>query len=277
MLRGHAPYKPRPAQNAAVPSRAPTASSASSSATKARAPTHAQIAIHPITGVPMLFVEEDADAEEVSHGGEAAMNEYDESEDEADEWPIDDESDLDWLGQEILRRHGGADVWVLGTDNDVKAHKQASTSPVAGESLSPSKSGAAAATAKQAETIPVHLPTAVEEVDSNHELANIGSSLSSRSEAASNPSSPSQRVAAALARAALRSPSGGSEKQTSNTTGKARRPRSATVMSESEEEVLETVGRPVEEDEKDESMDDAGSLNDRPRKSIKVVDVRTKG
>ena len=47
-------------------------------------------------------------------------------------------------------------------------------------------------------------------------------------------------------------------------------------MSESEEEELETVGRPVVESdtERGDPHDDASSLSDRPRKSVKVVDLR---
>ncbi len=93
----------------------PVASLTSSTSSKARAQTRTQVALHPLTGVPLLLLEEDAEDEEGYPHDEVAAPEYDSQEDEAaNEWPVDDESDIDWLGRELLHRLGGANVWVLG-------------------------------------------------------------------------------------------------------------------------------------------------------------------
>ncbi|SPO26846.1 uncharacterized protein UTRI_04159_B [Ustilago trichophora] len=268
ILQGHAPYQSKAAQRIALISQPTTAPSPSLS----RVPANTRIAIHPLTGLPMLLVEEDSDAKEASSSRDVSAVEHGfESDEEAGEWAIDDESDLDWLGRELLRRQGGANVWVLGTDDNTsqKTAFHPSSQEISPQSQSASNPSTAAANlAEQASISDSTLPVEVEEVDSDHELANIASALNSnRGEGIANLSSPSQRVAAALARAALRSPRPEQKTQ--------RRLRAATVMSESEEEELETVGRPVEESDQEREMgDDASSLNDRPRKSIKVVDLR---
>lgn len=271
ILQGHAPYQPKAAQRIALVSQPTTAPSPSSS----RAPAHTRIAIHPLTGLPMLLVEEDSGVKEASQSRDASSVEHGyQSDEEAGEWAIDDESDLDWLGHELLRRQGGANVWVLGTDDNPSQTTASRTSSdeISPQSRSASTMSTSAANranrAKQTSTFAATLPVEVEEVDSDHELANVASALNSnRGEGTANLSSPSQRVAAALARAALRSPKPAQQV--------ARRQRAATVMSESEEEELETVRRPVVESDQDKELgDDASSLNDRPRKSVKVVDLR---
>ncbi|SPO26570.1 uncharacterized protein UTRI_04159 [Ustilago trichophora] len=268
ILQGHAPYQPKAAQRIALVSQPTTAPSPSSS----RAPAHTRIAIHPLTGLPMLLVEEGSGVKEASQSRDESTVEHGyQSDEEAREWAVNDESDLDWLGHELLRRQGGANVWVLGTDDNPS---QTTASYTSSDEISPQSQSAsttstgAANGAKQTSTFAATLPVEVEEVDSDDELANVASALdSNRGEGTASLSSPSQRVAAALARAALRSPKPAQQI--------ARRQRAATVMSESEEEELETVGRPVVESDQDKGLgDDASSLNDRPRKSVKVVDLR---
>lgn len=264
--------------------------SSQSSAPRAPTPTHARIAIHPLTGVPMLLVEEesgDAITGDAYKYGDAKSEVPDaelDTDDEADEWDIDDESDLDWLGLELLRRQGGANVWILGTGdgNALGAHVQPRTELGQAESSkTPNLASALASGAsEQAEPTTAWMPTLpveVEEVDSDHELANVASALDpSRNEAPATLSSPSQRVAAALANAALLNPAATASTASKAGSGAAqpRRQRAATVMSESEEEELETVGRPVVETDAQAKKDDANRLDDRPRKTVKVTDLR---
>ncbi|CDR88590.1 uncharacterized protein SPSC_04417 [Sporisorium scitamineum] len=263
ILRGHAPYLPEAAQHITAPSRSPATVSAPPAASKAPTHTHTTIAIHPLTGVPMLLLEEHAETNENPSSHTDATMEFDaETQDETDEWPI-DESDIDWLGRELLRLRGGANVWVLGADHDVASLP---TVPSSSQSASTASSAAQSAQQSEPESAPPTLPTHVEEVDSDHELHNVARVL--------QPGlvSPSQRVAAALTQAALHTPS---SKPETSTAGQRTRQRAVTVMSESEEEELETVGRPVEEHGEQKAVNqNASSLNDRPRKTVKVVDLR---
>lgn len=274
IVRGHAPFQSKPAQRIALASQSAKALPSSSS-NAFHTPAHTRIAIHPLTGVPMLLIEQDsADAlPEPSHQA-PQFETAPESDGEADEWAIEDESDLDWLGHEILRRQSGANVWVLGTDDNDMPRLEARPSA----SQVPSVSASAPSTThepagKQANSTEPTLPVEVEEVESDHEAVDAARALgTSISETLSGISSPSQRVAAALARAALQSP------KPAHTSSKPRtaRHRAATVMSESEEEELETVGKPVVDSDAEDATrpDDASSLSDRPRKSVKVVDLR---
>ena len=259
ILHGHAPYQSRTTQRAGASSR-PTETSAK----KVQNPTRTRIAIHPITGVPMLLVGEDSETDQLQtasdHRGEESKQ-GDTSDDGSDEWAVNDESDLDWLGRELLRRQLGANVWVLGTDDNpsskpishanTQSHQSSSSSALPTKSASTLTSQAA----KEHRSATPTFATEVEEVDSDNEQP----PLTSASQGASAMSSPSQRVAAALSKAALSSVGG---------SGQTRRQRAATVMSESEEEELETVGRPVVESDSDERG------GDRPRKSVKVQDLR---
>ncbi|KAJ1018810.1 hypothetical protein NDA16_004615 [Ustilago loliicola] len=300
ILQGHAPYPPRTTQRAAVASR-PAHEHSHPATRNPENSRHTRIAIHPLTGVPMLLVEEGSEDRQVPQAVQASSTKNPEhrdagfeSEDEADGWPIEDEFDLDWLGRELLRRQGGANVWVLGTDegrgknaqNSATAstfkprdtqQKSLPTAPEATSSIPTSTASAiASGLAKNTSPATPTLPVEVDEVDSDHELAGATSALDpSRNEGASVLSSQSQRVAAALARAALghQTASAASKTEVGSSGGRSRRQRAATVMSESEEEELETVGVPVDEEE-DGKGDDASSLNDRPRKTVKVVDVR---
>ncbi|CBQ73772.1 conserved hypothetical protein [Sporisorium reilianum SRZ2] len=248
IVRGHAPYLPKAAQQDPSSSRSPATSSTPPAPTQ----THTRIAIHPLTGVPMLLVEQDDETDEDAAGHNGATNVVDtDADDEADEWPIDDESDIDWLGRELLRLQSGANVWVLGTDHDAPSSSQsASTVPAASQPAKPTEPEPAAPT----------LPTHVEEVDSDQEHPHVARALQPGLD------SPSRRVAAALARAALHTPSSSETSPSASTAGQRTRQRAATVMSESEEEELETVGRPVEEH--------VVKDDDRPRKTVKVVDLR---
>lgn len=290
ILQGHAPYPPRIGQRVAVAPR-PAHEHSHSVPRSSTNDTRTRIAVHPLTGVPMLLVGDDSDRP-IPHVIPASSNADEDhrdvgsaSDDDADEWPIDDESDLDWLGRELLRRRDGANVWILGTDDDrlapIDAHGEQQESPLktqkAGSSAPTSTASAiASGLAKNTRSAAPTLPVEIEEVDSDHELAGAASALDpSRSEGAPVFSSPSQRVAAALARAALghQTPSATSQTEAGSSGTRPRRQRAATVMSESEEEELETVGVPVD-DKEDGKRDDASSLNDRPRKSVKVVDLR---
>lgn len=298
ILQGHAPYPPRLTQPSALASTPPHGQLDASISDVPNHP-YTRISIHPLTGVPMLLVEEDTEAERPLQAVQASSSKDfepgdagSESDDEADDWPIEDESDLDWLGRELLRRQGGANVWILGTDDGKGKNAQQPQSksksqetaqktlptvsePTTSNPLSTASAVAAGLAQTTSSTTPT-LPVEVEEVDSDHELAGATSALdTSRDDGACIFSNPSQRVAAALARAASdrhhssiasNTEAGGSAKRSS-------RQRAATVMSESEEEDLETVGIPVSDD-KDGKGDDASSLNDRPRKSVKVVDLR---
>lgn len=261
IVRGHAPYPPRAAKHIATPSRSPVTSSSSRVDSKAPTQTHTRIAIHPLTGVPMLLVEQDVEGDEHPSSQTHATTQIDtenETDDDTDEWPIDDESDLDWLGRELLRLRGGANVWVLGADHDVAP---LSATPSSSKSARTAfSSDAAAELAKRPEPEPVTptLPTQVEEVDSDYEASTMARALQP------GLASPSQRVAAALAQAALHTPSSDS-KSSASTAGQRTRQRAATVMSESEEEELETVGRPVDEHgEEQVTREAAGSLDGRP-------------
>lgn len=269
VIRGHAPHRPTVARPAAESSHMPVASSS-----KARAQTRTRVAVHPLTGVPLLLVEEEADDREGYPQDEDAATEYDnrDDDDRADEWPIDDESDIDWLGRELVHRLGGANVWVLGAGGHTESPQQdiAPSAAEASSSQSASKASLAVTSEQKPDSASATLPTAVEEVDSDHEPAHAATFSSTANQGLSDFNNASQRVAAALARAALHSPSG--EKRGSSATEPARRQRAATVMSESEEEELETVGRPVEAEPAEEY---ASSPNDRPRKSFKVADLRT--
>lgn len=267
VLRGHAPYPSR-AQHSSTPFPPGTVgTSSAAAAAKTPARTHTRVAVHPLTGVPMLFIEGTSDTEETgtpSSSQPVIASLADQAEAELGAWPIDDESDLDWLGRELLHRRGGADVWILGTDNGIKFSEPTSTAAAAPTTSSPSAGPASTNAIESAEPI---LPVHVEEADSDNNIP------FDESEPAL--SSPSHRVAAALAQAALRS----TESQqpaahSSQKMGQTRKQRSATVMSESEEEELETVGRPVVEEEQEQNRAEASSLDDRPRKTVKVVDVR---
>lgn len=260
MLRGHQQHAPK-SQHRAPPS--VTTSSAERSTSIGR---HARIAVHPLTGVPMLLMEDDALLEQDRSGRNSGAQDYNvDADEEEGPWPIDDESDYDWLGRELLRRQGGANFWILGTDDrEPSTHPTPSVSAIDQAQQTPGNAApvsSAAAEAELATPAPPNssmLPSEVEEVDSDHELANIASNLTS----SGHDGVPLHRVAAALAHAT---------RPESGNGGPTRRQRAATVMSESEEEELETVGKPIEDEGKE---GDAGSLNDRPKKSIKIVDVR---
>ncbi|GAC99195.1 timeless protein [Pseudozyma hubeiensis SY62] len=265
-LRGHAPYQPRARKSS---KRVPLGSVGPSSATTAKIParTQTRVAVHPLTGIPMLFFEETSDTKETgtppsSQPTTASLD--DQAEGDFDAWPIDDESDLDWLGRELLHRQGGADVWILGTDDGIGFTEPTSTAAAAPTTSSTTDR---CTSTNASESIGPILPVHVEEADSDHDTPNVASEPAL--------SSPSHRVAAALAQAALRSTqSQQPASPSSQKTGQTRKQRSATIMSESEEEELETVGRPVVEEEQEQNKAEASSLDDRPRKTVKVMDVR---
>ncbi|KAJ9477862.1 Timeless protein [Pseudozyma hubeiensis] len=267
LLRGHAPYQPLVQKSS---TRVPLGTMGTSSATTAKIPAHTRVAVHPLTGIPMLFFEETSDTKETATASSSqpvTASLDDQAEAELGAWPIDDESDLDWLGRELLHRRGGADVWILGTDDGVVFAEPKPAAAAAPAASSPSGRPTSTNASESADPI---LPVHVEEADSDHDTPYDASEPTL--------SSPSQRVAAALAQAALRSTE--SQQPVSHSpqkTGQTRKQRSVTVMSESEEEELETVGRPVVEEEQEEheqSKVEASSLDDRPRKTVKVVDLR---
>lgn len=274
VLRGHAPYHPRSTQHSHVQPRLSADPTATGQA-YATPSTRTSIAIHPLTGVPMLLVEEQDEADEPSSDNKPTTTTYDnDAEAELDEGPIDDESDIDWLGRELLHRRGGANVWVLSADNGLDSVEPASSASAAGPTSSQTASRATsmAVPSKQSGTALPTLPSEIEEVDSDHEPTHDFDQAAREPPALSNSS---QRVAAALAQAALRN--AGSETQPSlspSKAGQTRRQRAATVMSESEEEELETVGIPVVDDEEEKGKDEAPRLDGRPRKTVKVVDLR---
>ncbi|GAC75044.1 hypothetical protein PANT_14d00011 [Moesziomyces antarcticus T-34] len=215
VVLGNAPYRRTIADRTAGPSGAKLGS---------------RVAIHPLTGVRMLL--QDDQFVELPDAG-------DESDAESEEWAVRDESDIDWLGRELLRRRLGADVWVIGTDD---------RSP-------PPVSPTQAKDERKQETVAA-VPVSVEEVESDDELVTAAQEM-----ATASPGPRHRDTGASPAQAETRS----SDDSPANTSGKTRQ-RAATVMSESEEEELETVGRIVTEP--------AASLNDRPRKAVKVVDRR---
>lgn len=236
---------------------------------KAPAHTNTSIAIHPLTGIPMLLFEEDVEPAVDAFSSKLMATASDE---EPDEWDVDDDFDIDWLGRELLRRQGGADVWILGADNDRESLRSAATPSAATLSASSSANKAPStetSSTKQSESTVLTLPIEVEEVDSDHEPGRTDRDSSTLS-------SPFSRIAAALSQASQHNSS--SEEQASSSSppraGQTRKQRAATVMSESEEEELETVGKPVVEEKDEHPTHEASSLDDRPRKTVKVVDLR---
>ncbi len=214
VVRGHAPRSSQATKGAALGSTAAPEPSRSSASKPSAG--HTSIAIHPVTGVPMLLVEQDSseDADPTVVPSRDVKGNDAEADDEADEWAVDDESDLDWLGRELLRRQGGANVWVLGSENGLakKPATSSSTSQAPSSCTQPSTSSAETTSVGPAEpptsTLSPTLPVQVEEVDSDHELASIASALDpAKNESTLNFNSPSHRIAAALAQAALSSPS----------------------------------------------------------------------
>ncbi len=187
-----------------------------------------RVAIHPVTGVRMLL--QDGNTVELPDAGN-------ESDAESEEWAVRDESDIDWLGRELLRRRLGADVWVLGTDD-----------------RTPTESPQHSKDENKQETVAA-VPVSVEEVESDDEVDAAVQGMVTAS-----PGSTPHDTSASSAQDTR-----SSNDSTAHTSGKTRQ-RAATVMSESEEEELETVGRPVTEP--------AASLEGRPRKAVKVVDRR---
>ncbi|SNX84856.1 uncharacterized protein MEPE_03565 [Melanopsichium pennsylvanicum] len=283
LLHGHAHRQPSTTQRTAIASHSAAARPSRSSTGAA---TQARIAIHPLTGVPMLLVKRDSEVDEGTSGHDVpAMSQGHESDDDddvdadVDEWAIHDESDLDWLGRELLHRQSGDPVWILGTNQDVvsKPDPIPKIPQASNQSMPVSAPSSAAQQRAQKRIVPATptLPVHVEEADSDHELASVAGGLNPcTGETGANLSSASRRVAAALAQAALVTPE--PAQQAGSIRDKPRRQqRAATVMSESEEEQLETVGRPVESDHESRAEGgDVSSLNDRPRKTVKVVDLR---
>ncbi|KAN0061892.1 hypothetical protein ACQY0O_005886 [Thecaphora frezii] len=236
----------------------------------------ARIAIHPVTGLPVLYSEEPDfygdDTESSTRGAPAKRPQQDDDD-------IEDEADIDWLGRELLMRDRGAPVWIL--DADPAGREEAvPRSPQPGgpsvqviEAEDDDVDDAEGSTDRLFGSCDIHaLASALAEASrASRQPSSAGPEASVATEAARAPSASPAAATLASADSSAASPSPAAAMAVAAAAAPAiprARSRAATVMSESEEEELETVGRIEMDDEMD------GTAGDRPKKAVKVTDTR---